>query len=525
MSTGNDNEEDDQDDDYLRFFLSEELSLSHEFLEEQMHLESVTTFWEIANTTYDDWIFILFDIDLFQQYEQDLKRLRAFTSFAATELITDVDVDSNPIDPISFSHFDSDVFARSSKLRLNRESRPYTQALVTLRNELTDIQDLRSQFTDSQASSQGGGEKKNERDKDGEDDLDSKAGSRTSRGRRKKPREPRDKKDEEPPKDQERRVIFNNEDDDEVSQLEDPLLHTQDARKLAKQMKEQQLRESGRDSGYRRLIDPIDAYDLGLSYKTRIDSHHGISTKITWDGTILKYSEFGDLFVAWLIQNSMGYILHPDFHLAYTRDGLKMLSTYQDDAGLALPLSKEQFKYDRQMIYAALLSCFRKGGVAKEILARFKSTQDGFSCWHEVNAKYDNHGHEDVIRLLATAKLQQPFHCGYSSGLARYILDIEQAFVEANTVMQTPYDDFHMRQTLLDGITKHQDPSFRTLARECERANYCSPPPVNTSVGKPFVTTFWMARSLARRANHSYPVAASMQLPLHPPLPASQPTN
>lgn len=45
--------------------------------------------------------------------------------------------------------------------------------------------------------------------------------------------------------------------------------------------------------------------------------------------------------------------------------------------------------------------------------------------------------------------------------------------------MTTPYDDFHMRQTLLDGFTKHPDTAFRTLTRDCEHdklsfTNSCS---------------------------------------------------
>lgn len=164
------------------------------------------------------------------------------------------------------------------------------------------------------------------------------------------------------------------------------------------------------------LQDPLEAYKL-LAFNS-LALRHSISMKILWNGTIALYSEISNLFVAWLLQNLMGYRLQDGFMEAYKADGLKMLPTYTDaDTGVTIPVSPEQFKHDRQMAYATLLSCFQRGGVAKEFSEKYKKNQDGFPCWNEVKAKYDNQGSADAIRLMATAALQQAFTCGYAGGL------------------------------------------------------------------------------------------------------------
>lgn len=150
---------DDEEDDYLSFFLSKRINLSNKFLdtlEAFCYLDSITTLWEVALTPYDNWIFILYDIPLFEKYESDLKTLQAFAGLQKWKC-----------SPILTRPYFSIPIQCQATLRLNQKSHPYTQALVQLKAELHKHNDLRYQ-----ASEKRGGKGRDNNNKDSEENDD-----------------------------------------------------------------------------------------------------------------------------------------------------------------------------------------------------------------------------------------------------------------------------------------------------------------------------------------------------------------
>ena len=111
-----------------------------------------------------------------------------------------------------------------------------------------------------------------------------------------------------------------------------------------------------------------------------------------------------------------------------------------------LKITQEQLESDITYIFGALQSVFCVYG--KVNILHYQYTQDGIMVWHNFLNEFDHSGDQQVASYSHLAMIDTIFSSEYDGGLAQFVLDLQNAFVELEA-LQVHYTPQQQLDTLL----------------------------------------------------------------------------
>ena len=88
--------------------------------------------------------------------------------------------------------------------------------------------------------------------------------------------------------------------------------------------------------------------------------------------------------------------------------------------------------------------------------------------WHDLLARFDNMGSNDVMTIYYDEVISRPYHSKYPGGLEQFAADYEEAYTELAVIGET-HTDTEKRRKLLTNLYDPSDPETRILVSYCER--------------------------------------------------------
>jgi hypothetical protein len=140
---------------------------------------------------------------------------------------------------------------------------------------------------------------------------------------------------------------------------------------------------------------------------------HPLPSTVKWNGEDRTFTKFDTAISAWLLSASMGYIDHPDFIQAY-RDGGWNYAQH-----LATDISHQQFRYDNELLFGALLSSVQKRGSRR--VEDLKHTRDGLRAWIELKDYFGGDNNPTLKMDRLRKELDQPWSTNFEGGFLGYL--------------------------------------------------------------------------------------------------------
>ena len=140
---------------------------------------------------------------------------------------------------------------------------------------------------------------------------------------------------------------------------------------------------------------------------------HPLPSTVKWNGEDRTFTKFDTAISAWLLSAGMGYIDHPDFIQAY-RDGGWNYAQY-----LSRDISHQQFQYDNELLFGALLSSVQKRGSRR--VEDLKHTRDGLRAWIELKDYFGGDNNPTLKMDRLRKELDLPYSSNFEGGFLGYL--------------------------------------------------------------------------------------------------------
>jgi hypothetical protein len=194
------------------------------------------------------------------------------------------------------------------------------------------------------------------------------------------------------------------------------------------------------------------------------------NVNLTWNGNRARFHEYRDAIMAHLLQIGAGYLLHTDFLAEYeihrtNNQHMEYLTSEAFWSKHGVPFA--QAKYDRQYLYAILLSMTRK--ILNKVILANKKDLDGILAWIQMRRNYDYGGSIQLRVDAIDVEVRKPYFNSSPGGLSAYIERHETLMAELNDIAPKEYTDDRKQRLLLKNVRRA--PGMAHLTFHCEVQN------------------------------------------------------